>query len=166
MLAMIHSKEKRDHMLNWKIERRKLSELIPHDKNPRILTREQCEQLKKSISKFGLIDKPVITKDGRLIGGHQRVHVMMSSGFTDCEVWVCENDLSDKDIEELMLRLNRNTGDWDWDLLANCFDVEDLIDLGFDESDIIYDDEEIKDDAEHDDDKKKEKLCPHCGGVL
>lgn len=147
---MIDSKEKRDHMLKWKIERRKLSELIPHDKNPRILTREQCEQLKKSISKFGLIDKPVITKDGRLIGGHQRVHVMMSSGFTECDCWICEDDLSDKDIEELMLRLNRNTGDWDWDLLANHFDLEDLIELGFDESDIVYDDEEIKDDGEDD----------------
>lgn len=163
---MIHSKKKRYDMMKWKIERRKLSELIPHDKNPRILTREQCEQLKKSISKFGLIDKPVITKDGRLIGGHQRVHVMMSSGFTDCDVWVCEDDLSDKDVEELMLRLNRNTGEWDWDLLANNFEIDDLLDIGFDESDIIYDDEEIKDDSEHDDDKKKEKLCPHCGGEL
>ena len=165
MLAMIHSKEKRDHMLNWKIERRKLSELIPHDKNPRILTREQCEQLKKSISKFGLIDKPVITKDGRLIGGHQRVHAMMSSGFTDCECWICEDDLSDKDIEELMLRLNRNTGDWDWDLLANNFDLEDLIDLGFDISDIVYPEiEEVETKEENS--EKAEKLCPHCQGVL
>ena len=44
-----------------------------------------------------------------------------------------ETKLSDRDVEELNIRLNRNTGEWDWDILANEWEVEDLQEWGFDD---------------------------------
>jgi len=46
---------------------------------------------------------------------------------------VPETKLSDRDVEELNIRLNRNTGEWDWDILANEWEVEDLQEWGFDD---------------------------------
>ena len=43
-----------------------------------------------------------------------------------------DRTLNNAEIEELNIRLNKNTGDWDFDILANEWDVENLIDWGFD----------------------------------
>ncbi len=123
-------------MLVWRLEKRILRDLIPNERNPRQLTKTQESQLKKSLEKYGLIDKPIVQKN-YLIGGHQRVTVMLSMGVEECDCWVTDDDLSKEDIEELMIRLNRNQGEWDFDILANEFDVGTLLDLGFEEDELM-----------------------------
>ena len=44
--------------------------------------------------------------------------------------------LTDKEVEELNIRLNKNTGNWDFDALANRFEVPDLLEWGFDEREL------------------------------
>jgi len=118
----------------WHLEVRDIDSLVPHRKNPRYITKEDAKQLKRSIAKFGLIDRPVITKDGQIIGGHQRMNILREMGLTEVECWVTDDDdLTDDDIDELNIRLNKNQGDWDWEKLANEWDVNDLINWGFDE---------------------------------
>lgn len=126
--------------MKWVIENKSISDLIAHNKNPRTLSKEDASQLKKSISKFGLIDLPIVTKDNRVIGGHQRLNVMRTMGITSVNCWVPESDtLTDDDIDELNIRLNKNQGDWDWDILANEWDVNNLVEWGFKDEDFDLD---------------------------
>jgi len=123
-------------MLEWRLEKRKLRELVPNERNPRQLTKTQEGQLRKSIEQFGIIDKPIV-QGNSIIGGHQRVTVMLSMGISECDCWITDNELSKANIDELMIRLNRNQGEWDFDVLANEFDMQYLLDLGFDESELV-----------------------------
>lgn len=123
-------------MFIWTTEHRKLSELKPYDKNPRTLTQTQAMQLSDSLDRFGLIDKPVINLDGTIIGGHQRIELYAQKGATEIEVWVPDAELSEKEVEELNIRLNRNGGEWDYDCLGNGFEITDLLQWGFLEEDL------------------------------
>ena len=128
-----------EKMPKWHLEKRFLQDLTPHPNNPRYLTKEDEEQLSRSLVTFGMIERPIITYEGQIIGGHQRVEILKTMGIKELECWVIdtghEDTFTPQKIEELMLRLNKNTGDWDMDKLANNFDVNDLMFIGFNESD-------------------------------
>ena len=122
--------------MKWIIEEKRIEDLIFHSKNPRTLSKEEASQLKKSISKFGLIDLPVVTKDNRVIGGHQRLSILKDLLVNRVNCWVPEEDiLTESDIDELNIRLNKNQGEWDWDVLANEWDIDDLVEWGFKDED-------------------------------
>lgn len=144
--------------VEWKIEKRKMSELKDYHKNPRKLTKTQANTLKKSLAKFGLIDKPIINTDNTIIGGHQR-KAILEEEFEEIEVFVPNRKLKEKEVEELNIRLNQ-TGDFDWDILANEFDLYDLLDWGFDSKDLQIDCEE---EPSKEPKEKTSKLCPNCG---
>lgn len=141
-----------------------ISDLIPAEYNPRQLTAEQHRQLRESIERFGLVD-PIIVNDHEdrkniVIGGHQRLHVAKELGFT--EVPVVYLNLEEPLERELNLRLNKNTGEWNMDMLANHFDEQLLIDVGFSDIELhgIPEPEGEKEKAE----KKGWRLkCPKCG---
>jgi len=63
-------------MINWKLETRPIEELTPHHKNPRKLSKHDAEHLQSSMERFGVIDKPIINPDGKIIGGHQRLAIL------------------------------------------------------------------------------------------
>jgi ParB-like chromosome segregation protein Spo0J len=123
------------------------------------LSKEEEKELRRSIIRFGLIDKPIITKGGIIIGGHQRVKVCQELGWTQIECWVIDGDrdFNERMIDELNIRLNRNTGDWDWDKLANEWDTNLLCEWGFNPDDfedplpkdkipkVIFEFEEVED---------------------
>lgn len=127
--------------LEWHIESRSLSELRGYDKNPRKLTKGQLDQLQKSIERFGLIDKPFINTDNVIIGGHQRVALLKRLGHETAEVYVPNRALTSKEVEELNIRHNQNSGSWDYDILANQFDTMELIQWGFSASQLLDFDE-------------------------
>jgi len=129
--------------LNWKLESRKIKDLKPHLKNPRKLSNHDADHLKKSLEKFGIIDKPIITKEGIIIGGHQRIAVLKGLGHKEVECYVPDQKIEDKDIDELNIRLNRNLGEWDYDILANQWETQDLIDWGFTPEEMMIPTEEI-----------------------
>ena len=110
----------------------KLDQVTEWSKNPRTLTKTRSKQIKSCIDKFGMIDKPILNNDLTIIGGHQRIRIMLQDRINELECYVCDELLSEKDAEELALSLNKMTGEWDWDKLANEFDYESLIAGGFD----------------------------------
>ncbi len=138
----------------------KLDELTDYYKNPRSLSEKEFKQLKKSLDTFGLIDKPIINADAAntIIGGHQRKHVLEAEGVKEVECWVPDRELSDKEVEELNIRLNKNTGSWDFDVLANEFELDDLLDWGFDKGELDLDlwAEDAPEDVEPQIDKAEE----------
>ena len=141
-------------MLN-KIIQKPIDSLIFAEYNPRQLSDTQYKQLKDSISRFGLVDPIIINKNKDrkdiIIGGHQRVKVARTMGIK--EVPCVEIDLVYDKERELNVRLNKNTGSWDYDVMANTFDIEELLDWGFDEKELqldVFDEEKdglIDDDA-------------------
>jgi DNA modification methylase len=137
-------------MIKWKLESRKFKELKKYTKNPRRLTKEQYKNLKISIDKFGLIDRPIVNLDGTIIGGHQRIEVMEKDGNPLIDCWVPSQQLNDKQVEELNIRLNKNTGEFDWDILANEYEVTDLLEWGFNAEEMFacQDAEEIEPEEE------------------
>ena len=144
------AKSKKQPTLKWTIESRRIQDLTHHPKNPRQLSEHDAKHLEKSITKFGLIDKPIITREGMIIGGHQRVAILKLMGEEDVECYAPNCDLSDKDIDELNIRLNRNSGSWDFDILANQWDEKDLLDFGFTEQEFSMGDIEDVVGAEED----------------
>jgi hypothetical protein len=119
--------------LEWITERRKISDLIPYEQNPRILTKKQADDLKKSLLKFNLVEIPVIDTRDRIIAGHQRLNIMqmIGRGEEEIEVRVPNRELTEKEFREYNIRSNKNLGEWDFDVLANSFDTSDLIEWGF-----------------------------------
>lgn len=112
-----------------KIEQIKASKLKPATYNPRQISTKQFKDLSKSIATFGLVDPIIVNKDFTVIGGHQRLKVLneMQTDTIPCVVL----DLSKEKERELNVRLNKNTGDFDIDILANEFDIDELVDWGF-----------------------------------
>jgi DNA modification methylase len=117
--------------IKWHIETRRISDLKDHPKNPRRLIKEQAQHLQASLEKFGLIDKPIINTDNQIIGGHQRKRILKKMGMKEVECYVPNRTLEEKEIAELNIRLNKNSGEWDWDILANQWEISDLLDWGF-----------------------------------
>ena len=151
-------------MIEWHIETRKISDLTPYHKNPRRLTQKQSEDIQRSIEKFGLTDKPLVQPDGTIIGGHQRIKVLKKMGYKEIPCLVPERPLDYKEIEEAVIRHNKNSGEWDFEILANEWQTTDLIDWGFEEKELFGIADVIGDDEKDEDEKtKKCKLCPHCG---
>ena len=123
------------------IVNKSIDELIFAEYNPRQLSKDQFKYLKDSISRFGLVDPIIINKNKErkniIIGGHQRIKVAKTMGIKD--VPCLEVDLTYDRERELNVRLNKNTGEWDFDVLANNFDIEELHDWGFDDSELKLD---------------------------
>ena len=126
-------------MISWQVTKRNIKDLRPHPKNPRKLSKHDADNLQKSLEKYGLIDKPIITKDGMIIGGHQRLAILKKMGYKEVECYVPDKDLDAKEIDELNIRLNRNLGEWDYDILANQWDANDLMEYGFTPEELTLD---------------------------
>lgn len=121
-----------------------ISELKPADYNPRKWDESAINQLKESVNRFGLVD-PIIANGAAerfnvVIGGHFRLKVAKDLGYTEIPVvYINIPDINKE--KELNLRLNRNTGEWDLELLKS-FDIDLLLKTGFDDNDLanIWDD--------------------------
>ena len=141
--------------ITWKTEKRKIGDLIEWDQNPRQLSKHDYDHLKKSLDKFGVADPIIINLDGSIIGGHQRKKILLEAGLLKqsdtIDVRIPDRQLTDDEARELAIRLNRNQGAWDFDALANNFDVEELTEWGFTEDEllgVVYDNPQLKENEE------------------
>lgn len=117
------------------IEKIKITDIIPADYNPRIISDEELLKLRNSIDEFGLVDPIIINlKNNKIIGGHQRFDVLINQYMVDNDFyaelnllkfgdigWVfTDTDLkieSEEHEKALNLALNKISGDWDTDKL-------------------------------------------------
>lgn len=125
--------------ITWTLRTIEIAILTDYAKNPRSLTEAQFKQLKTSLDKFGMIDKPIINLDDThtVIGGHQRLRVLRHEGVKACECWIPDRALTDREVEELNIRLNKNSGSFDFEILANNYEPADLIEWGFDDKSLF-----------------------------
>lgn len=156
--------------LTWHNEKRKIKDLVPYVANPRQITDKQAKDLKASLDKFGVAEPIVINTDNTIIGGHQRKKILETMIGVDpdyeVDVWVPDRELSIDESRELNVRLNKNVAEFDFDVLANNFELDDLLDWGFEKSELDLEmyyapefeeyDESVADDVEMIE-------CPNCG---
>lgn len=146
--------------ITWRLEKRKVKELQSYYKNARQLSETQASHLRTSIDKFGLIDRPCINQNGTIIGGHQRIAVLDLFPEQEIEVWVPDRLLDNFEVEELNIRLNKNTGDWDYDVLANEWEITDLLQWGFEPSELGISD--VKGGLSEEKEEEECEKCPMC----
>ena len=124
--------------LSWTNERRKLSELIPWKRNPRQIRRDEAKRLTESVAEFGQVEPIIVGPGNELYNGQQRLRTWANEyGDIEIDVRVSSRPLTEKEREKLTVFLHRSTtGEFDFDVLANEFEVEDLLDWGFTESEL------------------------------
>lgn len=112
----------KEKIASVKQERWSIGDLNPAEYNPRKTLRpgdEEYESLKKSIQTFGYVDPIIVNHDGTVIGGHQRLNVLIDLGYSEVDVAVV--NLSKSDEKALNVALNKISGEWDDEKLAALF---------------------------------------------
>jgi DNA modification methylase len=151
--------------LVWKNEARRLKDLRPFKGNPRKATEEEIKNLTKSLDNFNLADPLVINTDGEVIGGNFRLSLLKKKKGEEekIDVRLPNRKLTRREAEELNLRLNKNQGSWDLELLAN-FGEDLLKEVGF-ESEALDEIFGLEIDDNFDIEKEIEKAIKEPRGV-
>lgn len=156
-----------------------------YHKNPRFITKEQRNKLKETMARLGDISGIVENKRTQeVISGNQRSSVI---DINECQIEITHEsevpdaqgtlalgfvhwrgnrynyrlvDWDERTCEEANIIANRGGGEWDFDILANQFEMEDLTDWGFKEWEFGFhaaNSEEGKEQGENKDEKQKNK---------
>ena len=127
-----------------KVKKIDINKLQPASYNPRQISTKQYKDLKESVNRFGVVDPIIINKDMTVIGGHQRLKVCKDLKHTEIDCVVL--DLTKEEERELNIRLNKSGGEFDLDILANEFEIQELKDWGFKEIDLGLNIDKIPED--------------------
>ena len=135
----------------------KLKDIKPNPNNPRVLRDEKFQKLKQSITEFPkmLSLRPmVIDENNVVLGGNMRLRALQELGFTDIdEAWVKRSsDLTEEEKKRFIIADNVAFGEWDWDTLANDWEVVDLEAWGLE---IPFYDEEVKEEQSKEEEEFK-----------
>ena len=113
---------------------KKITEVKSNPNNPRLIKDDKFKKLVKSIKDFPemLNIRPiVVNSDMVVLGGNMRLKACKEAGLKDVSV-IIANNLTDDQQREFIIKDNVSGGEWDWDLLANEWDAEQLDDWGLD----------------------------------
>jgi len=140
----------------------KLSEIHTNPSNPRLIKDDRFKKLVKSISEFPKMMelRPiVIDSNMQILGGNMRFKALKELKYKDVpELWIKRADsLTDEEKQRFIIEDNVPFGEWDFDILANEWDKEKLIEWGLElptdfgvKLDAVEDDYEIPDEIETD----------------
>jgi ParB-like chromosome segregation protein Spo0J len=129
----------------------KISEVKPNPKNPRIIKDGKFQKLVKSIQEFPdmLNKRPLIVftdVDNKyvVLGGNMRLKACKEIGLKEIPIIIAD-EWTEEQKNEFLIKDNVGFGEWDWDSLANEWDVEKLDDWGLDVPIFKDDETELKD---------------------
>jgi hypothetical protein len=132
----------------------KLKDIKPNPNNPRIIKDEKFQKLVASIKEFPQmleIRPVVVNKDMIVLGGNMRLKALKEAGLTEVPCIIAD-ELSEDQQRQFIIKDNVGYGEWDWDMLANEWDVEDLQKWGMDLPDFKETElEAVEDDYEQPD---------------
>jgi len=140
----------RKQKLLWSLTTRKVSDLSKNGYNPRKVSESEKRDLTNSIKEFGTVVPVILNIDKRnnvIIGGEQRIRIYADLGIENVECMIPSRELTLEEEKELNLRLNKNTGSWDENLLKD-FDMEMLLGVGFGDEELqsLFDDVDLVED--------------------
>tara|TARA_R100001163_G_scaffold11614_4_gene10620 strand:- start:10541 stop:11071 length:531 start_codon:yes stop_codon:yes gene_type:complete len=117
-----------------KVEKVSISKVLVNPDNPRIIKDYKFSKLVKSIREFPqmLELRPIVVNDKNVIlGGNMRYKASLEAGLNEVYI-VKANDLTEEQQREFIIKDNVGFGEWDWDMLGNQFEYEQLEDWGLD----------------------------------
>jgi ParB-like chromosome segregation protein Spo0J len=117
-----------------KVEKVKISEVKNNPSNPRLIKDDKFRKLVKSIQDFPqmLELRPIVVDENNIVlGGNMRLKASKEAGLKDVFIVKAEN-LTEEQKQEFIVKDNVGFGEWDWDMLANEWDVDKLDEWGLD----------------------------------
>jgi hypothetical protein len=111
----------------------KISEVKVNHNNPRLIKDDKFKKLVQSVKDFPemLNIRPiVVNKDMIILGGNMRFKACKEAGLK--EVPIIITDLTEEQQKEFLIKDNVSGGEWDWDILANEWNAEDITKWGLD----------------------------------
>jgi hypothetical protein len=111
----------------------KVDKVKSNPKNPRFIKDDKFKKLVKSIKDFPEMEtvRPiVVNKDMVILGGNMRYKAMIECGYKEVNVEVV--DWSEQKQNEFIIKDNVGFGEWEWEMVANEWDVEELDNWGLD----------------------------------
>ena len=138
--------------ITWTNDTRRLADLVPWENNPKRMSKKQADGLRLSLQKFGYAIPVLISPvDNELYDGNTRDRIMLAmeeyGPDAILDVRVSSRPLTDDERRELVVRLKQNQAGWDFDMLPNLYEREELIEWGFEPEELgMYPDDEPEGD--------------------
>jgi len=124
-----------------------IQEVKPNENNPRFIKDYKFKKLVKSIKEFPEMLKLrpiVVNSDMVVLGGNMRLKACKEAGLK--EVWVLKaDDLTEQQQREFIVKDNVGFGEWDWDVLGNEWDTQQLEDWGVEVIGFDVDEDDLSD---------------------
>lgn len=111
-----------------------IKEIVANKENPRYISDKKFNKLVQSIKDFPemLEKRPlVVDEDMIVLGGNMRLRALKKAGIKEIPIDIAEG-WTDEQKKEFIIKDNVGFGEWDWDILANVWDIESLKDWGLD----------------------------------
>ncbi|MFA6466762.1 MAG: DNA modification methylase [Patescibacteria group bacterium] len=125
--------------LKWHTVPKRVNDLVPQDINPRTISDKQMSDLKKSLKRYNLVEIPAIDLDGKILAGHQRIKALQLLGRGEelIDIRIPNRPLTKKESDSYLIASNALGGEWDFEKLKS-FDLDLLVDIGFDQVDLSH----------------------------
>jgi DNA modification methylase len=111
-----------------------ISEVKPNPNNPRVIKDDKFDKLVASIKEFPkmLEIRPIVVNDDMIVlGGNMRLKACKAAGLKEVHV-IKASELTEDEQRQFIIKDNVSGGEWDWDMLANEWNVEQLEEWGLD----------------------------------
>jgi hypothetical protein len=125
------------------MQRAAIGTILPNPSNPRIIKDYKFKKLVKSIEDFPqmLELRPIVVDSNMVVlGGNMRLKACIAAGLKEVPIIVADQ-LTDIQKNEFIIKDNVGFGEWDWDQLANQWDMDLLNEWGMD---VPYTEDEIE----------------------
>jgi hypothetical protein len=136
------------HRVNMKameIKKVKISQVKPNPDNPRLIKDDKFFKLVRSIQDFPqMLDiRPIVVNDDMIVlGGNMRLKACKEAGLKEVSIVVASN-LTDEQQREFIIKDNVGFGEWDWEDLANNWNVDQLSMWGLDVPVFLESDQDV-----------------------
>lgn len=112
----------------------KIGDIKSNPNNPRIIKDDKFQKLVKSIKDFPkmLELRPIVVNDDMVVlGGNMRLKACKEAGLKEVPV-IKASELTEDEQKQFIIKDNVGFGEWDWDMLANEWEADELVDWGLD----------------------------------
>jgi ParB-like chromosome segregation protein Spo0J len=126
----------------------KIKEIIPNKENPRFISDNKFEKLVQSIKDFPemLEKRPLVVDENMVVlGGNMRLKALQKAGLKEITIDIAEG-WTEEQKKQFIIKDNVGFGQWDWDVLANTYDLEELNSWGLDLEGFDYNESDFDED--------------------
>lgn len=145
----------------------KISEPKPNEQNPRYINKANFKKLVNSLKEFPkmLEVRPLVVDENMIVlGGNMRLKALTEAGFKEVLVHQI-TDWTDDEKNQFIIKDNASFGSWDWEILANEWNMQKIVDWGVDLPKEMFadDDDPVKENMQ---DEIPQEICPTCGSKM